>query len=229
MNIIVTGASQGIGFEVVKELAKESHHQIIAIARKEEKLLALQKACLPTTIQIIPFDLANGCYANLIATIVDKIGQVDILINNAGFLVNKPFTELTLAATRLMFEVNVLSPFRLIQGLHPHFQSPAHIVNIGSMGGFQGSVKFAGLTAYSASKAALANLTESLAVELAADNIKVNCLALGAVQTEMLTKAFPLVQAPITAQKMAVFIANFALTGHQFFNGKVLPVALSTP
>ena len=97
------------------------------------------------------------------------------------------------------------------------------------MGGFQGSSKFPGLSAYSASKAALANLTECLAEELKEKNICANCLALGAVQTEMLETAFPGYVAPVKSREMASFIAYFATRGHQFYNGKILPVSVSTP
>lgn len=97
------------------------------------------------------------------------------------------------------------------------------------MGAFQGSAKFAGLSAYSASKAALHTLTECLALELADRQIKVNCLALGSAQTEMLEQAFPGYQSPVMAFEMGKYIADFALTGHRFFNGKILPVAVTTP
>ena len=97
------------------------------------------------------------------------------------------------------------------------------------MGGFQGSSKFPGLSAYSASKAALGNLTECLAEEFKEMGIAVNALALGAVKTEMLEEAFPGYVPPVNAQEMAGFMANFATSGHHFFNGKILPVSVSTP
>jgi len=97
------------------------------------------------------------------------------------------------------------------------------------MGGFQGSEKFKGLAGYSASKAALACLTECLAGELKANNIKANCLCLGSVQTSMLEQAFPGYQASVTAGEMAVFISNFAINAHKFINGKIIPVALTNP
>ncbi len=92
-----------------------------------------------------------------------------------------------------------------------------------------GSVKFAGLSAYSSSKGALSVLTECLAEELKDTNIKANCLCLGSVNTEMLQQAFPGYEAPLNPKQMADYIGNFALTGHTFFNGKVLPVSVSTP
>ena len=132
---------------------------------------------------------------------------------------------------RTIFEVNLFGVVQLIQALLPQLStaSKAHIVNIGSMGGVQGSSKFPGLSAYSASKAAIANLTECLAEELKDKNISVNCLALGAIQTEMLAEAFPGYEAPVTSKAMAAYLAEFALNGHQFHNGKIIPVAVSTP
>jgi NAD(P)-dependent dehydrogenase (short-subunit alcohol dehydrogenase family) len=97
------------------------------------------------------------------------------------------------------------------------------------MGGFQGSAKFKGLSLYSASKGALAILTECMAEEFKEKNINVNCLALGSVQTEMLAKAFPGYKAQSSPAEMAEFIANFALNAYKQINGKIIPVSASTP
>ena len=103
------------------------------------------------------------------------------------------------------------------------------MVNISSMGGVQGSVKFPGLSAYSSSKGGLITLTELLAEEFKESGPAFNVIALGAVQTEMLEEAFPGYQAPISAGQMASYILEFALTGQKFYNGKVLPIASTTP
>lgn len=144
-------------------------------------------------------------------------------------LVNKPFMELTQIDVAEMLQSNLMGHIKMIQHIVPYMSEGGHILNIGSMGAFQGSSKFPGLSAYSASKAALHNLTETLAVELADQNIHVNCLALGSAQTEMLEKAFPNYQSPIAAFEMGRYIAEFATSGHKLFNGKILPVAVSTP
>ncbi len=144
-------------------------------------------------------------------------------------MLNKPLGMITAPEIEEVFSVNVKAPMLLIQALLPLMKPGSHIVNIGSMGGVQGSVKFPGLSAYSASKGALAVLTECLAEELKDRQIAVNCLAFGAVQTEMLAKAFPGYEAPVSAGKMAEFVADFALNGNRYFNGKILPVSLSTP
>jgi len=233
MNIIITGASSGIGFETALEFSLQKENKIVAIARsadKLRKLLEIARDINPDcTLLPVEFDIVNDDYAALVPFLTERLETIDILINNAGTLVNKPFLETTEVDLGEMLQSNVISHFRMIQNALPLMQSGSHIVNIGSMGGFQGSVKFPGLSAYSASKAALHTLTECLAFELAESGIKVNCLALGSAQTEMLEAAFPGYQSPVMAFEMGKYIADFAKTGHKFFNGKILPVAVTTP
>lgn len=234
MNIIITGASSGVGFEAVIELVLSGKHKVIALARSQDKLerlLEIANNLSPeANLYALKFDIVHDDYDGLqhfIATNFDN--RVDVLINNAGVLINKPFTQLLETDFVEMLQSNFIGHVRMIQGVVGLMPAGSHIVNIGSMGGFQGSAKFPGLSAYSASKAALHTLTECLAQEFIAQGIKVNCLALGSAQTEMLEKAFPGYESPVMAFEMGKYIADFALTGHQFFNGKVLPVALSTP
>lgn len=236
MNIIVTGASRGIGYELVKLLSTDSKNTVIAISRNGSKLDQLKDECLSqnSSANVVPIvcDLSDkNAIEGLVSELQKKIRSVNILINNAGALVNKPFETISTADLEYVYNVNVFSVVRLIQGIFPllDLEKRSHIVNISSMGGFQGSAKFAGLSAYSSSKAALACLTECLAEEFKEKNIAFNCLALGATQTEMLNEAFPGYKAPLTADKMAAFIADFSLKAHQYMNGKIIPVSLSTP
>lgn len=234
MNIIITGASRGIGYDTVLALAKNQAHQIYVLSRNAQALNQLvEQAKIQngfTNVVAVPFDLTTEDMST-VKKLAAELGQVDILLNNAGVLVNKAFMDLEMADWRSMFEVNLFGIVRLIKALHPALaaSSKAHIVNISSMGGVQGSSKFPGLSAYSASKAAVANLTECLAEELQADSIFCNCLALGAVQTEMLAAAFPGYKAPIQSAEMAAYVADFCLNAHQFMNGKIIPVSISTP
>ena len=234
MNIIVTGASRGIGYEVVKKLVQDEDHKVLIVSRNIAKLNQLSDECmqLAPDAKIIAhkLDLRDPNFEQSLVTLIDEqLKKVDVLINNAGHLINKPFIEFTQDEFDEVFDINVKSIFRLIQAMYPYFSSPAHIVNIGSMGGYQGSMKFPGLSLYSASKGALAVLSECLAEEFKDAGIKVNCLALGAAQTEMLSEAFPNYQPPLTARQMAEFICDFSINGHIYFNGKVLPVALTVP
>lgn len=234
MNIIVTGASSGVGFEAVIELIATGKHKVIALARSQDKLERLAQIALDLNpegiIYPIAFDIVHDDYSGLQQFVSSHFdGKIDILINNAGTLVNKPFMQTDESDFVEMLQSNFIGHVRIIQSLQKFMSAGSHIVNIGSMGGFQGSVKFAGLSGYSASKAALHTLTECLAQEFAESEIKVNCLALGSAQTEMLEKAFPGYQSPVMAFEMGKYIADFALNGHKFFNGKVLPVAMVTP
>ena len=97
------------------------------------------------------------------------------------------------------------------------------------MGGFQGSSKFPCLSLYSSSKAALANLSECWAEELKEFGVKSNCLALGAVDTEMLQEAFPGYKASISSSEIAPSIVDFALNYSRVMNGKVIPLSENTP
>ena len=234
MNIIITGASKGIGFELVKVLCKHKQNQIVAISRNGKALKELAGECqrINPDAHVTPyeFDLQHfDFYPFLVQRLETIMHKCDILINNAGQLLNKPFKKMEQADFDDIFNVNVKSVFLLTQALLPILNHGAHIVNISSMGGVQGSKKFSGLAAYSASKGAVAVLTEVLAEELMEDGIRVNCLALGSVQTEMFEKAFPGVKATLNPQQMAHYIADFAVTGHKYFNGKIIPVSISVP
>ena len=233
MNVILTGASSGIGCEITKILALNSDFKVIIIARSQDKLISLKEEChrLNPSSQIItiPFDLSNSDFTPLIESIKTHISSVNYLINNAGLLINKKIPETSYQDLFNTFNTNFFSVFKITQLLLPMFTNPAHIVNVGSMGGFQGSLKFAGLAAYCSSKAALASYTECIAEEYKNSGIKINCLALGSVQTEMLNNALPGYKANVSAIDMASYIVDFTLNAHKFYNGKVLPVATNTP
>ncbi|MCH8554722.1 MAG: SDR family oxidoreductase [Schleiferiaceae bacterium] len=230
-NTIITGAGKGIGFAATKDFLAQGH-RVLALSRNCEQLGALLQQHPEWTPQlhILPCDLT-------IASDLDKVRQfisdhafaVDILINNAGALVNKPFETLTAEDFHYCYQVNVVAPAQMVQVVLPHLTESAHIINIGSIGGFQGSLKFAGLSAYSSAKAALVCLTECLQEEYKEKNWAFNSLCLGSVQTEMLEKAFPGYQASMTPEQLSAFLVGFALTGNSVFKGKILPVSISNP
>jgi len=225
---LVTGASRGIGFELVKSLAKQNH-LITVVARSEDRLSSL-RGLFPDQIQPIPADITTEEGRGTLITHFKKEKlTLNGIVHNAGLLINKPFDELTLNDWQRQLDVNLLAPVMITKHLLPYLNSGSHVVNISSMGGFQGSGKFAGLAGYSVAKGALSIFTECLAVELAGRNIASNCLCLGAVQTEMFESAFPGIEAPVEAGEMAHFICNFLLTAHHFINGKILPITLADP
>lgn len=225
--IVVVGTSRGIGKAIVENLAQNSNYDIYALSRNLKGLEDLTKY---TNVKVYAFDLENENARLKANSIFNSIEKIDVLINNAGKLVNKRFLELTSDEISSSYQVNVIGVMQTVQAAIPKMiETGGHIVNISSMGGFQGSVKFAGLSAYSTSKAAVCSFTELFAEEYKETKIKMNCLCLGAAQTEMLEEAFPGYIAPVSAEKMAEYISDFALNANQWINGKIIPVSLSTP
>ena len=224
-NIVITGTSRGIGFELAQQFAKAGH-QILALSRNTKPLDKVDHKNITT----LAVDLSSEKdILKAVSFIKTEWKHVDILINNAGKLINKPFTELTSLDFEEVYKVNVFAVAELTRQLIPFFTKESHVVTISSMGGIQGSMKFPGLAAYSSAKGAVITLSELLAEEYKEQQIAFNVLALGAVQTEMLEEAFPGYIAPLSAKEMANYIFDFALTGNKFYNGKVLQVSSSTP
>jgi len=221
-NIIITGVSRGIGLELVKILAKK--HQILALSRNIKPVENIPN------VKALPVDLTQANYLKKVqAYVANHWDKVDIIIHNAGKLINKAFEKTNIQDFFEVYQVNVFAVAELTRIMIPFLKKGSHVVSISSMGGVQGSVKFAGLSAYSSSKGAVIILTELLAEEFKDRGIAFNVLALGAVQTEMLEQAFPDYQADMNPVEMAAYIADFALLGNKYFNGKTIPVANSTP
>lgn len=224
-NIIITGTSRGIGFELVRLFAEQGH-SVLALSRNTKPISNLNL----DTVTAFEFDLCNEAdYKKVDDFIKDKWQHVDILINNAGTLLNKPFAETTFKDFEQVYKTNVFGVSEMTRVVVPYMKKNSHVITISSMGGIQGSMKFPGLAAYSSSKGAVITLSELLAEEYKETGPQFNVLALGAVQTEMLEEAFPGYEAPTTALEMAKYIQNFALTGNTYYNGKVLQVSNSTP
>jgi 3-oxoacyl-[acyl-carrier protein] reductase len=236
MVILITGAGRGIGAATAR-LLTEQGHTVLLVSRNRKQLEEVAAECNRLAgkemAYPIPFDLSD--LSDLEKEFISKVKAltpgIDGLINNAGQLINKPFTEVPAGAAKSLFDINFFVPAQLIRICLPLMKDSAlkHIVNVSSMGGFQGSSKFPGLSYYSASKAALASLTECLAEELKETGIRINALALGSVQTEMLSEAFPGFTAPMAPAEMGRFFRWFILEGGDYFNGKILPVSVSTP
>lgn len=224
-HVIISGTSRGIGFELAKLFADKGH-KVLAISRNTKPLSEINHQNI-TTLSV---DVSKSEEIQIVTEFVKtNWKKVDILINNAGKLINKPFTDLTTEDFLEVYKVNVFGVAELTKNMIPFLQKGSHVVTISSMGGIQGSMKFPGLAAYSSAKGAVITLSELLAEEYKEQQIAFNVLAIGAVQTEMLAEAFPDYKAPLSATEMASYMYDFALTGNKFFNGKVLQVSSSTP
>ena len=224
-NVVITGTSRGIGFELAKQFA-ESGHKVLALSRNTKPLSDFNHK----NMTVISVDLSvNSDLQKVTDFIKNDWKHVDVLINNAGKLINKPFTDLSSDDFLEVYKVNVFAVAELTKLMIPFMEKGSHVVTVSSMGGIQGSMKFPGLAAYSSAKGAVITLSELLAEEFKEQQIAFNVLALGAVQTEMLAEAFPEYQAPLSASEMANYIFEFSLTGSKFYNGKVLQVSSTTP
>ena len=224
-NIIITGTSRGIGFELVKTFAQKGYN-VLALSRNEQPVIDLNLQ----NVTSFSFDLGKeDDYHKVEDFIKANWQQVDVLINNAGALLNKPFVETSISDFEYVYKTNVFGVAEMTRIVIPFMSKSSHVVTVSSMGGVQGSMKFPGLAAYSSSKGAVITLTELLAEEFKETGPSFNVLALGAVQTEMLEEAFPGYIAPTTAKGMADYIADFSLNGQKYYNGKLLQVSNSTP
>ena len=223
--VIITGTSRGIGFELV-HLFAHAGYAVLALSRNAKPVSNLTLE----NITALSFDLnTSEDYERVTAFVEKEWSHVDILINNAGTLLNKPFSDTTFEDFQQVYNTNVFGVAELTRHMIPFMSKSGHVVTISSMGGVQGSVKFPGLAAYSSSKGAVISLTELLAEEYKETGPSFNVLALGAVQTEMLEEAFPGYEAPNTAAQMGAYIFEFSKTGQQFYNGKLLQISSSTP
>lgn len=224
-HIIITGTSRGIGYELVKLFAAQGH-QVLALSRNDGPVKDLNLE----NVHSFCFDLGDAeAYVKVEDFISEKWQHVDVLINNAGKVLNKPFATTTVSDFEEVYRTNVYGVAELTRVLIPFMAKGSHVITISSMGGVQGSMKFPGLAAYSSSKAAVITLTELLAEEYKDSGIAFNVLALGAVQTEMLAEAFPGYEVDTKPADMAQYIAEFSLNGQKFYNGKLLQVSNTTP
>lgn len=225
--IVIVGASRGIGEALVKRFSQLENTEVCALSRNIEKMQVAFTEL--ENVTCFPFDLASNVQQQA-TSIFNEIGTFDILINNAGYLVNKPFPEITHEDYTLSYQINVIGVMETVQSALIHLnKTSSHIVNISSMGGFQSSMKFPGLTAYSTSKAALCSFTELFSEEYKETSIAMNCLCLGSVQTEMLEEAFPGYIAPLKPEEISEYICDFSLNAHRFMKGKILPLSLTNP
>jgi len=223
-NIIISGTSRGIGYELALKFANAGHN-ILAISRKTPQALLENK-----NITCLSVDLSKQEDLQKVESFLKSTWKnVDAIVHNAGALLLKPFSETTVEDFESIYKVNVFGVASLTRIALPYLQKGSHVVTISSMGGIQGSMKFAGLSAYSSSKGAVITLSELLSEEYKEYGIAFNVLALGSVQTEMLAEAFPGYEAPLSASQMADYIYDFTLKGNLFYNGKVLQVSSSTP
>lgn len=232
--VVITGVGSGIGKETCLRFLEENWY-VVGVLRNENHMKELLEISsnLPGKLHLINVDLEKIGFQQVISTQIKELGiqSIDALLNIAGVLNPMNFEVIKLEDLNKVMMVNFTAPAMLMQELTPLLKEEGggNIVNISSMSGFQGSVRFPGLSVYGASKAALSSFSESISVELQEYGVIVNALAIGSVNTQMLKDAFPDYQAGIEPNQMAQYIYSFANHGYRFYNGKTLAVAITNP
>jgi meso-butanediol dehydrogenase / (S,S)-butanediol dehydrogenase / diacetyl reductase len=231
---IITGAGSGIGFETARML-HEAGLAVVGVGRSSEKLAALEAALNDAArVATIAVDI---CVDEAPKAIVDlalnRFGQINFLINNAGLGSPKPLVETDDAMLDEFLGVMLRAPFRLIREAIPHMQAGSAVVNVTStyamIGGRRGG-------AYSAAKGGLKSLTEHMACEYGPRGIRSNCVAPGVTMTEMVRsrfedESFKRVNVETTpypriseVEDVASVIAFLCSPGSEMINGQTITV-----
>jgi meso-butanediol dehydrogenase/(S,S)-butanediol dehydrogenase/diacetyl reductase len=222
---IVTGASSGIG-RATAELLIERGARVVAFARSAGKLKSLARK-YDDRMLAVPGDVSDAeSIERLFAQTESRFGRCDILINNAGTYVNKRIEKMTERDWDRIFAVNVRGAFlttrRAAKGMIA--RRSGAIVNVSSISGVPGPEKFPGYSAYCASKAALIEFTESLAVELKEHGVRVNCVSPGSVDTAMWAAVSDNARADMTPAEVAEVILFLASERSRPMNGQNIHV-----
>ncbi len=224
--VCITGVGRGLGRALVDRYLLREDTNVIAVTRDPVK--AIPEFADHPRLTIVVADIVTEAGRKRLAHVVEAAGGLDVLIHNAGRMVFKPFLDITGEELRSVYEVNVFAPFQLTQAVLPLCKA-CHVVNISSIGGVDGSLKFAGLSAYSSSKAALNNLTEMWSEEFKDSRHVFNCLAMGSIGTEMFREAFPGVSAALDTDTMADYVADFSFRAPDVMRGKIISLSISNP
>jgi short-subunit dehydrogenase len=225
-SILITGASGDLGIEIVKQSIYKNWN-VIALTKSNTKLKQRLSLKEYNKITVYEVDLSKVKSTKDFSFL--KKHCFNYIVLNAGILIKKDFNKLTVKDIETQFNVNFTSNLLLLQTLVPGNinKNDNHIIAIGSMSGVENSLKFKQMTIYGASKAALHNLIQTLAVEYKDSHIIFNVLAFGAIQTNMLRKAFGDQVEAISTQNAANFIINFLISANKVSNGNILNITKS--
>ncbi|MFO1499658.1 MAG: SDR family NAD(P)-dependent oxidoreductase [Verrucomicrobiota bacterium] len=203
---LITGASKGLGKAMALALA-DAGARLVLVSRDRAKLEATAHDVRNrgATADVFVTDVTDEAQVvELQRSVIDRVGRVQILINNAGINNRKNVTEFTLAEWRQVLDTNLTSAFLMCRAFVPHMQGHGYgrVINLTSI---MSHVALAGRTAYAASKTGLLGFTRALALELAPEKITVNGISPGPIATEMNT---PILQNPELNQQ---FIAKLPI------------------
>lgn len=191
--VLVTGAGSGIGAATAKAIAESGAAELILVGRDRSKLDATSAEIASVSqakVHVIAADLSQEGDLSRVISTVRGIGRLDVLVNNAGYFESQPLREASLKHWQQNFDVNALAPFMLVKGLVDLLAKSGHgsVINISSTLAVK---PIPGAAAYNASKAALCQLTRTLALELGPEHIRVNAVLPAIVDTPMYRGRYP--------------------------------------
>ncbi|MFB6317213.1 SDR family NAD(P)-dependent oxidoreductase [Saccharicrinis sp. FJH54] len=212
---IITGASRGIGRHIALALAQDGYN-LALVARSHESLANISEELKNSDVEILPVavDLEDDTAPEYIMTqTISHFGRLDVLVNNAGIALNRPFAESSVEDWRTIFNVNVKASYFLCQKAVPYLKEASRpvIINIGSVVDHKG---YHNQSLYASSKHAVAGYTSALAKEVQELGIRVHLISPGGVNTEMVSKVRPdintedLIQ-PEEIADLVVFLCNY--------------------
>jgi NAD(P)-dependent dehydrogenase (short-subunit alcohol dehydrogenase family) len=220
---IITGAGRGVGRATAQLFAREGA-QVVLFSRTRshvEETDASIKEAGGKSLALVGDVSVEKDVQKLFQTVKEQYGRVDILVNCAGIVAVRPFLEMDTATWDHVLNVNLRGTFlccrEAFRVMSEHKQGV--ILNLSSLSGVKGVEKFPGLSAYNVSKAGVASLTEILAVEGKAYNIRVCVVSPGAVNTEMLRQAAPHLKAGMTPEDLAEILFFLADDSGRMFSG----------
>lgn len=224
---VVTGAARGIGKGIVERLAADGY-RVIALDRLEEVHdVAAQLRSAGATVEAVSIDIRDRA---AIATVMDQFGPIDVIVNNAAITSTHRFEDLTEEHFRENFDINTVGTFIVAQEGARRMRNGGRMVNIASRS-FAGASQMAH---YVASKAAVVGLTRAMAIDLSPRDIRVNAVAPGVVDTEMLHYMTPERQAEMLSlqllgrigqpEDIARAVAFLASKDNRYITGQVLIV-----
>lgn len=234
--VLITGGSRGLGLEIAQGFGSAGA-EVVITARREQWLAEAEKSLKEqgVTVHALLGDVADpASVERVVQQVLERCGKIDVLVNNAGLTWGAPAESMPLERWRQVIDANITGTFLMSQivGRHMLERDKGAIVSVASIAGLSGGQL--NTVGYNASKAAVINLTRALAVEWAAHNVRVNCVAPGMFRTRMTEAILERAEAVVANTtplgrigqpgELAPAVLFLASEGASYITGQVIPI-----